>query len=38
MSDRELGDVIRAGSEPESNLPWEKLGVFRNVMEASGEY
>lgn len=35
LTDKELTDVIRTGSEPESNLPWEKLGVFRNVIEAS---
>ncbi|XP_048726912.2 N-acetylglucosamine-1-phosphotransferase subunits alpha/beta-like isoform X2 [Ostrea edulis] len=33
LTDKELTDVIRTGSEPESNLPWEKLGVFRNVIE-----
>lgn len=31
LVDIDLDNVIREGSEPESNLPWERLGVFRKL-------
>ncbi|XP_022336372.2 N-acetylglucosamine-1-phosphotransferase subunits alpha/beta-like [Crassostrea virginica] len=31
LSDSDLDNIIRIGSKPESNLPWEKLGVFRKI-------
>uniref|UniRef100_K1PK27 N-acetylglucosamine-1-phosphotransferase subunits alpha/beta n=1 Tax=Magallana gigas TaxID=29159 RepID=K1PK27_MAGGI len=33
LVDVDLDNVIRAGSEPERNLPWERLGVFKKLKE-----
>ncbi|XP_061181061.1 N-acetylglucosamine-1-phosphotransferase subunits alpha/beta-like isoform X2 [Saccostrea echinata] len=33
LTEEDLDDVIRMGSEPESNLPWEKLGVFSKLTQ-----
>ncbi|XP_062580822.1 N-acetylglucosamine-1-phosphotransferase subunits alpha/beta-like [Saccostrea cucullata] len=33
QTEGDLDDVIRMGSEPESNLPWERLGVFRKLIQ-----
>ena len=38
LSDSDLDNIIRIGSKPESNLPWEKLGVFRKIKKVLGRY